>query len=297
MVQFGHLKIRFCRFRTKGRNANISGSKWPIDFFGMLVEAFSLSSVPQYLRFYSRVDILSARWKAPSVCLLVTKCTYNCQNHRVIILITRWIRAITLPTFCRLVLPPKIKTSKWGLDPPFTIKSSKWGLDIISPIKASFWGLDTALVSYPPFEGMNSEIKATLCRFDLRLGFVGWIYFSTIYPKSRFCTKWHKRLYFQGVWGIFEGFSRNVKKGNCKFEPQKCNSVFRVIYCVKVCFLTESFLWIQRCSIWGLILYLINLDQIGIPGMSRGISTGDNNTIFFRQSKFLWGNLLCCIQN
>ena len=35
------------------------------------------------------------------------------------------------------------------------------------------------------------------------------------------------------------------------------------------------------------MLYLINLDKVGIAGMSRGISTGDNNTIFFRQSKFL----------
>jgi hypothetical protein len=33
-------------------------------------------------------------------------------------------------------------------------------------------------------------------------------------------------LNFQGFWGIFEGFSRNTEKGNCKFEPQKCNSVF-----------------------------------------------------------------------
>ena len=122
-------------------------------FFGILAEAFSLSSVPQYLRFYSRVDILSARWKALSVCLLVTKCTYNCQNHRVIKMITRWISMITLPTFCRLVLPPKIKTSKWGLDihwasPQnedlkiavclqnlkmrfwFGFKASKWGLDM-----------------------------------------------------------------------------------------------------------------------------------------------------------------------
>ena len=29
------------------------------------------------------------------------------------------------------------------------------------------------------------------------------------------------------------------------------------------------------------MLYLINLDKVGIAGMSRGISTGDNNTIFF----------------
>ena len=45
------------------------------------------------------------------------------------------------------------------------------------------------------------------------------------------------------------------------------------------------------------MLYLINLYKVGIAGMSRGISTGDNNTIFFWQSKFLWCDLLCCIQN
>ena len=34
-------------------------------------------------------------------------------------------------------------------------------------------------------------------------------------------------------------------------------------------------------------LYLVNLNQIGIAGMSCGISAGDNDTILFRQSKFL----------
>ena len=53
---------------------------------------------------------------------------------------------------------------------------------------------------------------------------------STIYPKSRFCTKRHKRLYFQGFSGVFEGFSQNAEKGNCKFEPQKCKSVFEVCF-------------------------------------------------------------------
>lgn len=230
MVQFGHLKIRFCRFRTKGRNANISGSKWPIDFFGMLVEAFSLSSVPQYLRFYSRVDILSARWKALSVCLLVTKCTYNCQNHRVIILITRWIRAIILPTFCRLdcvlqrIWPSRphfealngnigIKTSKWGFDSPRASKSSKWGLAVAVSFIPSFWGHEFRDQS----DIVSLWFTVGFCRLNL---------LSTIYPKSRFCTKRHKRLYFQCFLGIFESFSQNAEKGNCKFEPQKCKSVF-----------------------------------------------------------------------
>jgi hypothetical protein len=189
----------------------------------MLVEAFSLSSVPQYLRFYSRVDILSARWKALSVCLLVTKCTYNCQNHRVIILITRWIRAITLPTFCRLVLPPKIKTSKWGLDPPFTIKSSKWGLDIISPIKASFWGLDTALVSCPHFEGMNSEIKATLCRFDLRLGFVGWFYSLPFIRNHCFARNGTKGWIFKDFRVFSKAFHEMPKKETVNLSLKNAN--------------------------------------------------------------------------
>lgn len=42
---------------------------------------------------------------------------------------------------------------------------------------------------------------------------------STIYPKSRFCTKRHKRRCFQGFSGFFETFSRNAEKENCKFEP------------------------------------------------------------------------------
>lgn len=75
---------------------------------------------------------------------------------------------------------------------------------------------------------------------------------STIYPKSRFCTKRHKRRCFQGFSGFFEGFSRNVEKENCKFEPQKCSFVF------DLCFSRTNprpwltpFLWLQRCAFWG----------------------------------------------
>lgn len=50
---------------------------------------------------------------------------------------------------------------------------------------------------------------------------------STIYPKSRFCTKRHKRRCSQGFSGFFEGFSRNAEKENCKFEHRKCSFVFR----------------------------------------------------------------------
>ena len=51
---------------------------------------------------------------------------------------------------------------------------------------------------------------------------------STIYPKSRFCTKRHKRLDFHGFSGVFEGFSQNAEKENCKFEAQKYKSMFEV---------------------------------------------------------------------
>ena len=51
---------------------------------------------------------------------------------------------------------------------------------------------------------------------------------STIYPKSQFCTIRHKRLCFQGFSGISEPFTGKAKNGNCKFEPQKCNSMFKV---------------------------------------------------------------------
>lgn len=53
---------------------------------------------------------------------------------------------------------------------------------------------------------------------------------STIYPKSRFCTKRHKRCCFQGFSGFFESFSRNAEKENCKFEAQKCNFVFSLCF-------------------------------------------------------------------
>ena len=50
---------------------------------------------------------------------------------------------------------------------------------------------------------------------------------STIYPKSRVCTKRHKRRCFQGFSGFFESFSQNAEKENCKFEHRKCSFVLR----------------------------------------------------------------------
>ena len=35
-----------------------------------------------------------------------------------------------------------------------------------------------------------------------------------------------QKAVFSRLSGVFEGFSQNAEKGNCKFEPQKCNSVF-----------------------------------------------------------------------
>jgi len=49
---------------------------------------------------------------------------------------------------------------------------------------------------------------------------------ATIYPKSRFCTKQHKMLILQGFSVVFKPLARKAEKRNCKFEPQKCNSVF-----------------------------------------------------------------------
>ena len=64
---------------------------------------------------------------------------------------------------------------------------------------------------------------------------------STIYPKSRFCTKRHKRRCFQGFSGFFETFSRNAEKENCKFEHQKCSFVFRSRLRKQACCLGRGF--------------------------------------------------------
>ena len=76
---------------------------------------------------------------------------------------------------------------------------------------------------------------------------------STIYPKSRFCTKRHKRRCFQGFSGFFESFSRNAEKENCKFEHRKCKFVF------DLCFSRTNphpwrtpFLCLQRGGCWGM---------------------------------------------
>ena len=98
--------------------------------------------------------------------------------------------------------------------------------------KTSFWGLALKIESAPGFtpsfwwherrKQHNNESlwwKSRFFRSDS---------ISTIYPKSRFCTKQHKMLFFQGFFGFFKSFSRNAEKENCKFEPWKCNFVFEL---------------------------------------------------------------------
>ena len=70
---------------------------------------------------------------------------------------------------------------------------------------------------------------------------------STIYPKSRFCTKRHKRRCFQGFSGFFESFSWNAEKEDCKFEHRKCKFVFDLCFSRLIprpCL--TPFLWLQR---------------------------------------------------
>ena len=64
---------------------------------------------------------------------------------------------------------------------------------------------------------------------------------STIYPKSRFCTKRHKRRCFQSFSGFFESYSRNAEKENCKFEPRKCSFVLRSCIHKQFCSLGRGF--------------------------------------------------------
>ena len=79
-----------------------------------------------------------------------------------------------------------------------------------------------------------------------------WI-LSTIYPKSRFCTKRHKSLEFQSFSGVFKPFARKAEKGNCKFEPQIYKSVFEVwsgkFQTHKPLLRRLPYLWIQRRNI------------------------------------------------
>ena len=123
--------------------------------------------------------------------------------------------------------------------------------------KTSFWGLALKTASAPGFtpsfwghECRNQGDKKSLW---WKSRFFRSDSISTIYPKSRFCTKRHKKRCFQGFSGFFESFSRNAEKENCKFEAQKWNSVF------DLCFSRTNprpwltpFLWIQRGRYWGM---------------------------------------------
>ena len=107
-------------------------------------------------------------------------------------------------------------------------KSSKWGLDIIFPIKASFWGLDTAWVACPHFEGMNSEIKATLCRFDLRLGFVGWFYSLPFIRNHGFARNGTKAHVFKAFRAFSKTFQKMLKKGTVNLSLKIAILCFRL---------------------------------------------------------------------
>lgn len=64
----------------------------------------------------------------------------------------------------------------------------------------------------------------------MAVGFCRLNLISTIYPKSRFCTKRHKRLDFHGFSAVFLPFTQKAEKENCKFEHQKDNSVFEFVF-------------------------------------------------------------------
>mgnify|MGYP007081908886 CR=1 FL=1 len=91
-------------------------------------------------------------------------------------------------------------------------KSSKWGLAIAVSFMPSFWGHEFRNQS----DIVSLWFTVGFCRLNL---------LSTIYPKSRLCTKRHKMLYFQVFSGVFEGFSRKAEKGNCKYRHPFCESV------------------------------------------------------------------------
>ena len=125
-----------------------------------------------------------------------------------------------------------------------TIKASEWGLALKTAsapgFTPSFWG----------HKCRNQGDKKSLWR---KSRFFRSDSISTIYPKSRFCTKRHKRRCFQGFSGFFKSFSRNVEKENCKFEHRKCSFVF------DLCFSRTNprpwltpFLWLQRGRYWGM---------------------------------------------
>ena len=108
---------------------------------------------------------------------------------------------------------------------------------------------------------------------------------STIYPKSRFCTKRHKRLYFQGFSGVFKPFARKAEKGNCKFEPRKYNSVFEVwfgtFHTHKPLLRREPFLWLQRRTFWSVI---------NIHPPSGWFFTCGHSPLFFAMRKRIYTN-------
>ena len=116
-------------------------------------------------------------------------------------------------------------------------------------IKASEWGLALKTAS----QWASNQSNKTLIWWNSR--FFRSDSISTIYPKSRFWTKRHKRRCFQSFSGFFENLSRNAEKENCKFEAQKCSFVFDLCFSwTNPLLWRTSFLWIQRGRYWGMKL-------------------------------------------
>ena len=86
------------------------------------------------------------------------------------------------------------------------------------------------MVSTPQNEALNRRSQEHCSLTDKMSARTALRILSTIYPKSRFCTKRHKSLEFQSFSGISEPFTRRAEKGNCKNEAQICNSVFEVCF-------------------------------------------------------------------
>ena len=123
-----------------------------------------------------------------------------------------------------------------------TVKASEWGLDTVARLhfEVLHWkqhhpGLYAFILRAWTPKSAQQKVALTkepIFRSDC---------ISTIYPKSRFCTKRHKRRCFQGFSGFFESFSRKAEKENCKFEHRKCSFVFRSRLRKQACCLGRGF--------------------------------------------------------
>ena len=114
---------------------------------------------------------------------------------------------------------------------------------------SSKWGLAIAVCFMPSFWGHEFRNQSDIVSLWWKAGFSRLNLLSTIYPNSQFCTKRHKRLFFQGFSGVFESFARKAKKENCKFEAWKCNFVFGL------CKRKRGLSYILRTNLFRLLLF------------------------------------------